>query len=149
MRSLSIILGLLTAIAFLLVGIWPTALDLGAMPIFVRSVLLLSGAAMLVSSAFAIRHAMGVRDALKRSPPELVSAKVEVRVDSDSTTHLIVVTVGDQTWAVPAYSGKGLARLEAGQTAEVLAWREPGTGAPIALSVDGYPIQTYPQAERR
>lgn len=149
MRWLAIIFGLLTAISFVLVGIWPAALDLADMPIFVRTALVLFGSVMLLSSTFAIRHAMGVREALKRTNPEIVSATVEVREDSESTTYLIVTFVGDQTWAVPAYYGKGVDRLESGQATEILAWRDPNTGAPVAFSVDGHSIETYPHTERR
>lgn len=149
MLLIAISLGLLIGFAFLSLGIWPSTFDLEGQPFLLRMLLLLFGAVMLFSSILATRHAMRARSALRRNQPEPVTAKVEVHEDSESTTHLIVATIAGQTWAVPAYYGKGVARLETGEATDVLAWCDPSTGAPIAFSVDGLPIQTYPNATRR
>lgn len=142
-------LGLLVGACFILGSIIPYALGISPVPVPLRVFIFAVGTVLLVFAAGAMRHALRAREVLATGTPQRVAASVTVDSGSDMTTYTVRTTIDGEAWAVPAYYGKGVARLEDGSAVEVLAWCDPASGAPVAFSVDGHMVRTYPRAMKR
>ncbi|KRS13154.1 hypothetical protein XM53_08385 [Roseovarius atlanticus] len=142
-------LGLLVGACFILVSVIPDALEISPVPVPLRVFIFAIGTALLVFAAGALRHAIRAREVLATDTPQRVVASVTVDSGCDTTTYTVHTTIDGEAWAVPAYYGKGVARLEDGSAGEVLAWCDPVSGAPVAFSVDGHMVRTYPRPLKR
>lgn len=140
-------IGLVVGACFILVGVVPNAL--GMSPVTVRVFAFVMGTMLLLVAAGALRHAIRARQILATDTPQRVTASVTVDSGCDTTTYTVHTTIDGEAWAVPAYYGKGVARLEDGSAGEVLAWYDPVSGAPVAFSVDGHMVRTYPRQLKR
>ncbi|MEM6322868.1 MAG: hypothetical protein AAF748_04255 [Pseudomonadota bacterium] len=143
------LLGCAVSLSFLGIGLFPDRLGIDDAPLLLRVVVGVFGAFLLVCTLFAFRHGVRVWQALRTAPVNPDRVELEVEDSSDSTSYTLIVHLGEETWAVPAYAGKGLRLIERGIAQEIRAWRDPKNGAPIAFSVDGKRVETYPHVMQR
>ncbi|WP_224816868.1 hypothetical protein [Hasllibacter sp. MH4015] len=148
MAAIAGILGLVIGLTFIGIAIAPFLLWGETPPIMVRAALLGMGGILILCSVLAIRHGFRAVAARRNGEKVPVRATVEVDDSSDSTSYTIYAEFNGERWAVSAYGGRGVQRLEAGTATNVFAWRHPATGAPLAFEVDGHPVRTYPVARR-
>lgn len=137
------------------VGAWflwfaadPAALGDEGLPVILRGLLVIVGLTLLVVGVALLRFVYRRHRLLQEAKPTDADVVIGIHEDSDSTTYSLDVRLSDGVWRIAAVGDKALTALETGVTHTAQVWRDPKSGAPVAVAINGKHINTLPVPRR-
>ena len=137
------------------IGVWflwfasnPEALGDEGLPLILRGVLILAGLAMVVVGMVVLRFVYRRYRLLQEAEPTPGEVIIRVHEDSDSTTYSLEVRLADGVWAVSAVGDKAVTVYEKEVPLAGQVWRDPKSGTPVAVAINGKHINTLPVPRR-
>jgi hypothetical protein len=137
------------------VGAWflwfasnPDAVGEEGLPLFLRGVLVFAGAGLVIVGIAVSRFVYRRHRLLQEAEPAAADVAIRIHEDSDSTTYSLDVRLSDGVWRIAAVGDKALTALETGVTHTAQVWRDPKSGAPVAVAINGKHINTLPVPRR-
>jgi multisubunit Na+/H+ antiporter MnhE subunit len=137
------------------VGAWflwfasnPEALGDEGLPLILRGVLILAGLGLVAVGIVLSRFVYGRYRLLQSTEPTPAEVTIRVHEDSDSTTYSLEVRLEDGAWAISAVGDKAVTLHEKDVPHAAQVWRDPKSGAPVAVAINGKHINTLPAPRR-
>ena len=124
----------------------PAALDEEELPTLLAGILLLVGICLIVVGIVLIVFVYKRFRLLRDVAP--ADAEVVIRVDDtcDSTTYTLDIRLPDGEWAIGAVGNKTVDLYGKDIPHRAQVWRDPKTGAPYAVAINGHHFNTLPHA---
>lgn len=139
----------------LVVGAWflwfasnPDALGEEGLPLILRGVLVFAGLCLVVVGIVVSRFVYRRHRLLQETEPTAAEVVIRVHEDSDSTTYSLEVRLPADVWQLAAVGDKALTRHEKQVPHAAQVWRDPKSGAPVAVAINGKHINTLPIQRR-
>lgn len=146
--SLRGLLALAISGLFLWMTVDPSPFFAETPPVFVSSILLATGLALMLIALAGLRFKWRRARIVDAGHPVRVTATFHKDEDSDSTSYWAFVDLEGVIWRVGFDQTAGRYEGEFGKAVPVEVWLNPDNGEPMAMSVDGVQLNTLYKAYR-